>query len=373
MKTVGITGAHGLLGWHLSCLLQFQEGTVVKRAHRSEFETRESLLKFVRGCDAIIHCAGMNRGHDSEVASTNVRLTEQLLSAIKESGNKPHVLFTDSTHRDRDTAYGDSKRACAAMLAEWAEQSGAVFSDVVLPGIFGESGEPFYNSVVSTFCHQLANGKPPELHQDASIELLHAQDAAQVFAQLLKAPEGGQIRPRGSVLKTSELLAELQSFDASYRALVIPDLRDPFRLALFNTYRSYLFPAFYPGTLLLREDARGSLFEVEKNRNGGQAFVSTTVPGVTRGNHFHTRKIERFCVVQGQATIQIRKLFDDPVHEFMVDGKVPQFIDMPTFHTHNITNTGSTPLLTLFWSADIFDPANSDTIALPVTRERGMA
>jgi UDP-2-acetamido-2,6-beta-L-arabino-hexul-4-ose reductase len=373
MRTVGITGAEGLLGWHLSCLLQFQDATVVKRACRADLESRERLLEFTQGCDAIIHCAGMNRGPDSDVASTNVRLTEQLVSAIKESGTKPHILFTNSTHRDRDTAYGDSKRVCSSRLTEWAQQSGAVFSDVVLPGIFGESGKPFYNSVVSTFCHQLAHGKHPELHQDTVVELMHAQDAAQVFAQLIHRPESGEFRPRGSALKTSELLAELRSFDASYRELVIPDLRESFKLSLFNTYRSYLFPSFYPGNLSLREDARGTLFEVEKNRNGGQAFVSTTVPGVTRGNHFHYRKIERFCVVQGQAKIQIRKLFDDLVHEFLVDGKAPQFIDMPTLHTHNITNTGSTPLLTLFWSGDIFDPTNPDTVGLPVKRERGMA
>lgn len=372
MIRIGVTGSQGLLGWHLSCFLSTEKEVELHRAHRTQFESEKSLADFVKSCDVIIHCAGMNRGEESIVAQTNIKLTEQLITALKGSPVK-QVLFANSTHIDRQTAYGDSKRTCSKILGDWAKFSGGVFTDIVFPGIFGEQGKPFYNSVVSTFCHQVANGEKAEVHQDSEIELLHAHQAVQVFWNAIKNKTQGQIRPAGRKIQVTEVLKKVTEFSKSYTTNIVPDLRDDFDLYLFNTYRSYLFPKYYPVSLELKTDPRGTLFEAEKNRNGGQAFVSTTVPGITRGNHFHLRKIERFCVVQGSARIQIRRLYSDQVHEFDVSGTKPQYIDMPTLHTHNITNTGKDTLLTLFWSGDIFDPKNPDTYALGVNRIAGSA
>jgi UDP-2-acetamido-2,6-beta-L-arabino-hexul-4-ose reductase len=369
MRTVGITGSRGLIGWHFSCFLAAQKGITLKRAHREEFENPALLRAFVESCDAIVHCAGMNRGEPATVSEANIRLTQTLVEALESANVRPHVLFTNSTHIDRPTAYGESKRVCAAVLQKWAESHEAKFLDLVLPGVFGESGKPFYNSVVSTFCYQIANGEKAEVHNDVEIELIHALQVSEALWAAIETGQTGQVRVQGKRMTTSALLAQITQFHQSYQNMIVPDLREGFDLGLFNTLRSYLFPQKYPVNLLLREDARGSLFEVEKNRNGGQAFVSTTVPGITRGNHFHLKKIERFCVVQGKARIQIRKLFDDTIHSFEVEGSRPQYIDMPTLHTHNITNTGDGSLLTLFWSADIFDPNAPDTTALPIVRE----
>jgi UDP-2-acetamido-2,6-beta-L-arabino-hexul-4-ose reductase len=166
----------------------------------------------------------------------------------------------------------------------------------------------------------------------------------------------------------SELLEILENIAATYRHGVIPPLPDDISLDLFNTYRSYLYPSIYPAPLTKRTDARGSLVEVVKGGSGGQNFVSDSHPAIVRGNHFHLRKVERFVVLRGQATIGIRRLFDDVVIDFSVDGGTPTFVDIPTMHTHNLTNTGSTELVTLFWSNEIFDPEAPDTYVEMVNR-----
>ena len=164
----------------------------------------------------------------------------------------------------------------------------------------------------------------------------------------------------------SECLQKLQGFDHSYRGHLIPELKTDVDLDLFNTYRSYLYPRYYPVTLQLHSDTRGHLFEAVKSLHGGQCFISTTKPGITRGNHYHTRKFERFLVLNGDAVIRIRKLLTGDIVEFKVSGAAPQYIDMPTFCTHDITNTGQSDLTTLFWAHEIFDPQRSDTIREPV-------
>ncbi len=167
-------------------------------------------------------------------------------------------------------------------------------------------------------------------------------------------------------MQVSEALRRLRGIHESYQAGIIPNLSDPLELEFFNTYRSYLYPDHYPVPLNFLTDARGGLFEAVKSHHGGQTFLSTTHPGVTRGRHYHHQKVERFLVVSGQAEIRIRRLFGEQVKSFKVSGDKPCFIDIPTFHAHEITNVGETELLTMFWSHEIFDPLNPDTYSEPV-------
>ena len=336
-------------------------------ANRATFSTPAQLEDFVSQCDVLVHLAGMNRGEDEAVEKTNIELADALRAAMLRTSRKPHVLFSSSSHISGDSAYGRSKRRAAEILAHWAADSGGRFSNLILPHVFGESGRPFYNSVVSTFCYQLANDEEPEIKVDAELELFHTQDVARLIVDVIDNESAGDIRPTGFKMSVSDLLARLENLATTYAGGVIPDLDEPIDLALFNTYRSYLFPAAYPVSLQVRSDDRGSLFEAVKSQHGGQAFLSTTRPGITRGDHFHFAKVERFLVVSGSARIRIRRLYDDQVHEFPVDGDNPAYVDMPTLHTHNITNTGDGELLTLFWSHEIFDPDNPDTYAEPVT------
>ncbi|EAU54524.1 capsular polysaccharide synthesis enzyme CapF [Mariprofundus ferrooxydans PV-1] len=361
MIRVGITGIDGLIGWHLRVYLHAQPDVEVTGADRTTFSSDEKLRDFVSGCDAIVHLAGMNRGDDAEIESTNIRLVEQLIAACTTAGKSPHLLFSSSTHATGQSPYGRSKRHCSELLQRWAEQSGAVFTNLILPHIYGEGGKPFYNSVVSTFCYQLANGEVPEIKQDGELSLLHAQDLSAMLWQLLQTPKSGDQRLQGSAMKVSELLARLQKIAGDYREHILPDMSETTDFRLFNTYRSYLFPTHYPVTLKMHEDARGALTEVVKTRHGGQCFFSTTKAGITRGNHYHTGKVERFLVVKGRATIRLRRMFSSQIHTFDVDGGLPQYIDIPTCYTHNITNTGDEELVTIFWSHEIFDPAHPDT------------
>lgn len=358
---IGITGASGLLGWHARCLLRTLPGVDVVVCDRSSFADDAFLGRFVRECDGIFHLAGVNRGTDGDVETGNAWLAERLARFLTAAGVTPHVVYSSSVHEDRDTAYGRSKRLAGELLRNWADSSGGACTVLVLPHVFGEGGRPFHNSVVSTFCHQLANGSELTVNVDGRLELLHAQDAAQVAFAVLRDRTTGTCRVEGEPLGVMELQKRLQRIAENYENVVVPSLEQRLDLRLFNTYRSYLFPTRYPIRFKQHVDARGKLHECVRTLHGGQCFISTTKVGVTRGNHFHTRKFERFAVIRGQASIRLRRLFDDVVHEFKVNGDEPVCIDMPTLHTHSIENTGSDELVTLFWSHEFFDPSDSDT------------
>jgi UDP-2-acetamido-2,6-beta-L-arabino-hexul-4-ose reductase len=366
---IGITGSQGLIGWHIRAWLHAHRPDVeVRLAARDTFADPATLARFVVELDAIVHCAGMNRGDDRAVEEGNVDIARRLATACdavgRGGGRYPLVVYANSTHTERDTAYGRGKRAAADLLRDTAGRQGAPFANLVLPHVFGEFGKPFYNSVVSTFCHQLAVGEAPRVQVDGDLELVHAQDVAARCFAAIAGTEDGDCRIAGTPLKVSALLERLTMMSEEYAGRnVVPELGDPLDRALFNTLRSYRFPGAMPGLLTLHRDARGSLFEAVKATNGGQTFFSTTAPGVTRGNHFHTQKFERFVVCAGEAEIRLRRLFGDEVHRFRVAGEAPHYIDMPTFYAHCITNTGTGELLTLFWANEIFDPARPDTFA----------
>jgi UDP-2-acetamido-2,6-beta-L-arabino-hexul-4-ose reductase len=366
---IGITGADGLIGWHVRAWLRVHRPDVeVRLATRPTFADTDQLLRFITGLDAIIHCAGMNRGEDADVETTNIdlahRLTHACEMAVGAGAAYPRLVFANSTHVQRDTGYGRGKRVAATILAGSAARHGGGCANLILPNVFGEFGKPFHNSVVSTFCHQLALSETPQIQVDGELELVHAHVVAARCIAAVEDAENGDLRLKGVQLKVSDLLEKLDSMTQTYvNRNIVPDMRDTLDLALFNTLRSYRFPQHAQTSLTLHRDDRGTLFEAVKTDNGGQAFLSTTRPGITRGNHFHTYKFERFLVCTGEAEIRLRRLFSDTVHLFRVSGDAPCFIDMPTFHTHSITNIGSSDVMTLFWAGEIFDPTHPDTFS----------
>lgn len=359
---VGVTGAQGLLGYHVRAGMQATGyASEVRLATRDTFADTLALDRFTSGLDAVIHCAGVNRGEEGQVRDANPAIARSLVASLERTGATPALAYANSTHQERETAYGIGKREAAEILGNWGARVGAPIGNFILPHVFGEFGKPFYNSVVSTFCHQLAMGETPHIDVDGGLELVYAQDVAAMFLAWTRNATTETRRVTGRIMRVSEMLATIRSQLDRYQAGVLPDLSDILHLRLFNTLRSYLYPTYYPRALTLHEDARGSLFEAVKTDQGGQGFLSTTLPGITRGNHWHLNKIERFLVVGGNAVIRIRKLFSDEVKSFEVSGERPVYIDIPTLHTHSITNTGSGVLQTLFWSNEIFDPNNPDT------------
>jgi UDP-2-acetamido-2,6-beta-L-arabino-hexul-4-ose reductase len=361
---VGISGANGFLGFHLRVFLRCIGVDEVRLARRETFADEISLSNFVDGLDAVLHCAGVNRGDDDDLVRMNAELAMKLADACSRRRAAPLIVYANSIHSERDTPYGRGKRGAAKVLADFSQGGGGRFVDLVLPNIFGEFGRPFYNSVVATFGHQIVCGETPSILVDNEIELIHVQDVAAAFHRVMTGRESGSVRVKGHPpIRVSALLERLRNLHATYTAQIIPDVRDHFDLCLFNTLRSFMFPEHYPVRLTLHSDARGSLFEGVKSLNGGQVFLSTTASGVVRGEHFHRRKVERFFVLQGEAIIRLRKVFSREVHAFTVSGDDPCYIDMPTFYVHNITNIAERPLMTAFWAHEIFDPKDSDTYA----------
>lgn len=351
-----LTGAGGFLGWHVRVLaraLGLPEPVLVDRHLLADPERLSAVLD---GADRVVHLAGVNRGEPSAVAVGNIALARQLTAGLRGCTVPPKtVVFANSVQAGNGTPYGDGKAAAAVLLSEATRAFGSDFADVRLPNLFGEHGRPHYNSVIATFCRLLADGGEPEVSGDRELELMHATDAAGLLL------DGAQTPP--TVRRTvSDLAAQLTRFATVYRDAEIPELTDRFDVRLFNTYRSHLTPAAVP--LTRHADARGSLVETVKVHGGaGQSYCSTTVPGVTRGQHFHLAKVERFVVVGGEAEVCLRRVLHDEVLRFRVSGSEPVVIDMPTMWVHNITNVGSGDLTTIFWSNNLFDPANPDTYA----------
>ena len=358
---VGITGSSGFIGWHLRCLLHERRDIEVIEANEEEFSTLDRLRGFVSSCDGVFHLAGMNRGSDEDIYATNIEIAELLARAFQSTDSSSHVVFANSVQMEKDNPYGRGKRRAAEILRRSAAETGSSFTNVVLPNVFGEHGKPFYNSVVATFCHQLAKGERPEIIEDNQMNLVHVRDAVELMFEAMENRVNGDMQPGGRAINVSSLLKVLKDMDMCYRSGVVPDLSDMFHLQLFNAYRSFLFPSFYPTYPELRSDNRGWLFELIRTENGGQAFASMTEPGVTRGNHYHVKKFERFLVVKGEAKISLRRLLTDEVITFDVSGEKPAFVDIPTLHTHNITSIGEDGLLTLFWASEFFDSERPDT------------
>lgn len=370
-----VTGAHGLLGWHAAarlhaavCGARFRGTPPVWEPvllDHAKFDDDAALDEALAGADAVLHFAGVNRGPAEAVEAANPAIAHRLAHACARVGVQPHIVNANSVHAGTNTPYGRSKAGAAAVLAG----IGGPFTDLMLPHIFGEGARPRYNNVTATFIEALVAGHTPQIDPMGQVSLLHAGAAAQVAIDVVRAGTTGVLTPQARPMAVTELWSRLVALHDSYERGLFPVLDDPFDLALFNTYRVALYPQGFPRPLGLHSDHRGDLFEVAKGF-GGQVFASWTVPGRLRGNHFHLRKVERFVVVQGEAIIRIRRVLGGPVWEFPVSGTTPAAVDMPTLHTHSIENVGPGPLLTLFWTHELFDPDDPDTFADPVQEGR---
>lgn len=365
---VGVTGAYGQFGWHLRCRFLIERDIEVVCAGRETFADRDALTAFVRDVDAVVHLAGVNRADEDEILNGNRNLARDLVGALRASGNRPHLIYASSIQVDSDSVYGQSKREAGDILADWAHTSEADFTAIVFPHLYGEYCRPKYNSAVVTFCWQVANGEVPSVHGDGRVELLHFFDASEIILKALHTRNSPEIRPAGREISVRDIASKIEGLARSYKVNVVPDLRDPLDLHLFNVYRGFLYPDYYPVPLKTHADNRGFLAETVKSDNGGQTFFSVTKPGITRGNHFHYHKIERFVVLKGQARISLRRLLDSHVTDLFVDGDNLSYVDIPTLHTHEITNIGDDELVTQFWANEIFDPDRPDTFAEQVRK-----
>lgn len=367
MKKIGITGQEGFVGKHLYHTLGlFTEEFERVPYNKSIFENENELDAFVSQCDVIVHLAAMNR-HESEqvIYETNVGLVNKLIAALERTGSKAHILISSSTQEERDNLYGKSKKEGREALVNWANTNGGKVTGLIIPNVFGAFGKPFYNSFIATFCYQLTHNQTPNVANDGEVKLIYVQElVAVILKEIRKGESKAQyfVEPT-AVKKVSEVLALLEEYKAKYfEKGEIPALNTPFELNLFNTYRSYMdYAKHFPVKFTQHTDPRGAFVEVIRLGIGGQCSFSTTVPGITRGNHYHTRKIERFAVIKGKALIQLRKIGTDEVLDFYLEGNEPAYVDMPIWYTHNIKNIGEEELYTIFWINEPYNPEDADT------------
>lgn len=369
MKRILITGGRGFLGSNLAVHLAERKDCEISIFDQED--SPEDLRKWALEADVIFHLAGINRPQDPiDFEKGNVGLSEQLCRILREGGCTPRIVFSSSIQAELDNPYGTSKAKAEKTLLQFASDTGACVNIYRLKNLFGKWCRPNYNSVTATFCYNIANDLPIAISDETHVvELSYVDDVVAVF--LAEIDSGSTIGDElaeilSYKIQLGDLAGRIQAFHEMRSTLTLPDFADRFNRALYATYLSYVPQIALQHTLEIRYDTRGSLAEFIKQKSFGQIFISRTNPGVTRGNHYHHTKAEKFFVVEGDGLIRMRAVEGGPVEEYHVNGNSYQVIDIPPGFTHSITNVGAREMVTLFWSSEIFDPNRPDTYYLAV-------
>lgn len=388
-----VTGSNGFIGQNLITWLQ--RLPQVQMLEFDQEHTLADLKERLAAADLVYHLAGVNRPQTvEEFRAGNVDLTAQMCELLLQGGRATPIVLSSSIQAELDNPYGASKREAEQVLADYAARSGAPVAIFRLSNVFGKWCRPNYNSVVATFCHNIARDLSITISDPGrEVPLVHVDDVVQAFLEAGEEVRGQRPEVRGQrsapyrtpntehrspvtgppsvsyyearpvYTVTLGRLAELiRSFRASRQTLLAPDFGDPFVHKLYGAFLSYLEPDDFAYDLTQRTDPRGSLAEFIKSPGFGQIFVSRTKPGITRGNHFHHTKTEKFLVLEGEAIIRFRHIQSHEVVEYTVRGEDYQVLDIPTGYTHSIENVGRGELVTLFWASEVFDPGRPDTI-----------
>lgn len=334
----------------------------------------ESLNRALADVDVIYHLAGVNRPPSpEEYEAGNTGSVRDLTDRLTKLGRAPLVVLSSSTQADQDNPYGRSKLNAEKVLTEWASRTCAAVAIFRLPNVFGKWCRPNYNSAVATFCHNISRGLPITVSdRERELELVFVDDVVRAFIGFLDiAPQKGSqfhtVTPTFRVT-LGKVVDDLYAFRSSRTDLILPDFSDPFLKRLYATYLSYLPKSEFAYPLTKREDQRGALAELLKAPSFGQIFVSRTKPGVTRGNHYHDTKTEKFCVLEGEAVIRFRHIELDEVTTYRVSGHEFRVVDIPPGYTHSIENVGEGEMVVLFWASEPFDPSAPDTYSCKVER-----
>jgi len=366
LKQVLVTGASGFIGSHVMTALAGLDD--VELSGLGSSASRETLLSAARHADVIVHLAGVNRPTDDMgFQLVNAELTAALCRVTAETQRHPLILFSSSIQSGNGTPYGNSKLAAENSLEQWSSAGHGAAVVLRLSNVFGKWTRPQYNSAVATFCHAIANDAPYVIADSArTVPLLHVDDVVALITRYLTGAlvadrfarvDVGPVR----VIALGELEGMLLAFRASRATLQLPDFSDRFIQALYSQYLSYMPTDGFAYSLTTHADQRGSLAEFIKGPAFGQIFVSRTNAGVTRGNHWHHTKTEKFLVVYGEAVIRFRRIGSDAVIEYCASGNDFRVVDIPPGFVHSIENVGAGEMVCVFWASEIFDPSRPDT------------
>ena len=365
-----VTGGNGFIGSNLRVRLA-ESGFTDVVSVGSGADARE-LAAAVESSDFAFHLAGANRPSDvADFARVNVGVTAAVCDALLSTGRAIPIVYTSSTQAVLDNPYGNSKRDAEAVLERYAEQSGAAVTVMRLTNVFGKWARPNYNSAVATFCHNIARGASIKIHDPAaSLRLVYVDDVVDAMLAQLASPTSGfrmtDVRP---VYETTvgEVAATIESFAASRQTLTIPRVGAGLVRALYATYVSYLTPDNFTYDLTRHADPRGVFVEMLRTFDSGQFSYFTAGPGITRGEHYHHTKTEKFLVVRGTARFGFRHLLSGEIREIITEGERPRVVETVPGWVHNITNVGDGEMIVLLWANERFDPAKPDTIPAKVS------
>ncbi|MCL6604717.1 MAG: NAD-dependent epimerase/dehydratase family protein [Paenibacillus sp.] len=371
MRTVLITGAYGFIGRNLVASLErIEDIEILKIGSKHSFQELE---EYALKADFIFHLAGVNRPvNDEDFTTGNLGYTQQLVELLIANQRKTPIVLTSSIQAENNNPYGISKQAAEDVILDYGKVSGVNIYIYRLPNVFGKWSKPNYNSVVATWCYNISRDIPIQINDpEAVVTLVYIDEVIESFIDVLgnceidNESEYTNI-PRSFNVKLKDLEVSLMSFKESRNTLVISDLECDFERFLYSTYLSYLPEDEFGYDLEMKTDNRGWLAEFIKTKQSGQVFISRTKPGITRGNHWHHTKVEKFLVIEGEAVIKFRQIEGDKVIDYPVNGQSLRVVDIPPGYTHSITNTGDTDVITLFWANELFNPNKPDTYYLEV-------
>ncbi len=374
MKNVLVTGSAGFVGRNLVEILRLRDDVSLRT-----FDIEDDISVLTKGlsvADFVFHLAGVNRPkNEEEFRSGNVDLTKKIIEILWQQDRAVPVLLSSSAQATQDNPYGLSKRQAEDEVFAYGRGKSVPVFVYRLPNLFGKWCRPDYNSVVATFCHNIANELPIQVNDpNASLTLAYIDDVVASFISAFddrpSFEDGFVIVEPVHSIKLGELGELLYSFKSSRNDFTIPDMSDPLVKKLYSTYLSYLSTGNFSYPLKMHVDERGSFSEFLKTPDRGQVSVNISKPGITKGNHWHHTKNEKFLVVSGRGMIRFRKIGSDEIVEYPVSGEKLEAIDIPPGYTHNISNLGDTDLVTVMWVNESFNPDQPDTYFEPVTKER---
>ncbi len=370
MATILITGSEGFVGKNLRVTLQQRQDIrlLCFDLHNDPAE----LYPLLDQAEFIYHLAGVNRPQNpAEFTTGNTGLTEQICDYLSSRQRSVPIVISSSTQAGLDNPYGASKRGAEEAVFEYGKKSGTAVHVFRLPNVFGKWCRPNYNSGVATFCHNIANNLPIQVNDPSVVmNLVYIDDVVRSFINLLDSTQNMdgdfcRVDPVHTI-KLGEIVCLISSFKDSREQRDIPNMADPFTKKLYATYLSYLPADQFSYPLKMNVDARGSFTEFIKTPDRGQVSVNISKPGITKGNHWHHTKNEKFLVVSGKGVIRFRRIGSDEVIEYHVSGEKLEVVDIPTGYTHNISNTGETDMVTVMWCNELYDPEKPDTIFVAV-------
>ncbi|PIC83141.1 capsular polysaccharide biosynthesis protein CapF [Sporosarcina sp. P1] len=365
-----VTGAKGFLGKNLIAELKNTGYSEIFEFTRDTNFTQ--LEHYTRECNFVFHLAGVNRPQDdNEFMEGNFGLTSQVLTLLNQHQNKAPILITSSIQAEQDHPYGRSKKAAEELVAAYQRDTGVEVYMYRLPNVFGKWSKPHYNSVVATFCHNIARDLDIQVNNpNAELNLCYIDDVVEEFKLALEGKPTvieGRCTVAGShPIKIGELADLIRSFKDSRSDLYIPDMENALIKALYSTYLSFLPEDQFSYDLTMHRDDRGSFTEFLRSRERGQVSINVSKPHITKGDHWHHTKNEKFLVVSGKGVIRFRGMDSDKMIEYEVSGDKLQSVDIPPGYAHSIVNTGDSDLVTVMWANECFDAEKPDTYFLEV-------